>query len=292
MFFRPVFSWIRISVAGYGKMPFMTSTTLKCVVRYDGTNFSGWQRQDNQRTVQGELETAFSRIAAVPVAIQGAGRTDAGVHALGQVFSCQWPGQPPERLAHAVSRMLKPEIRIESIEAASPGFNARFDAVRKTYIYTFDLNRCPDPFLARYAWHVPYRLNLALVERCLELVVGTHDFAGFQSAGNQMKNTVRTLFDARLRSGGFLSPKDTPGIYAIEMTGDGFLYKMVRNLCGTFIEVARGRFTTSFITESLARGGPFLGLCAPATGLALAEVCYDEKKNLKDGIHAENEAVS
>ena len=257
-------------------MPSMASTTLKCTVRYDGTEFAGWQRQDRQRTVQGELEEALSRIAAAPVAIQGAGRTDAGVHALGQVFSCRWPGEPPARLAHAVSQMLGPAIRLESVEAVQPEFNARFDARNKRYVYTFDFNRHPDPFLARYAWHVPYHVDIALLERCLHLVEGRHDFAGFQSTGSQMKNTVRTIYEAALSPGGLFTPEDARGLYKITFFGDGFLYKMVRNLCGTFIEVARGRFTESFITESLARGGPFLGLCAPAKGLALAAVYYDE----------------
>ncbi len=267
---------IRIFLADCGKMAGMIPTTLKCIVRYDGTDFAGWQRQDDQRTVQGALEEAFSRIATVPVAIQGAGRTDAGVHALGQVFSCRWPGEPPRRLAHAVSQMLGPEIRLESVEPVRPEFNARFDARSKRYVYTFDFNRHPDPFLARYAWHVPYRVNLSLVERCLRLVEGRHDFAGFQSTGSQMKNTVRTLYEAKLSPGGLFMPEDAVGVYKIELFGDGFLYKMVRNLCGTFIEVARGRFTEAFITESLARGGPFLGLCAPAKGLALAAVYYEE----------------
>lgn len=271
----------------------MTFTTLKCVVRYDGTDFAGWQRQDGQRTVQGELEEALSRVAATPVAIQGAGRTDSGVHALGQVFSCRWPGEPPGRLAHALCQMLGPEVRIESLEIAPPGFNARFDADSKRYVYTFDFNRSPDPLLARYAWHVPYRLDLGLVEQCLDLVVGTHDFAGFQSTGNQMKNTVRTLFEARLSPGGLLTPEDGRGIHKIELFGDGFLYKMVRNLCGTFIEVARGRFTKDFVTDSLARGGPFLGLCAPAKGLALAAVYYNESnENSRRGRRERNESCA
>ena len=269
----------------------MSFTTLKCTVRYDGTDFSGWQRQENGRTVQGELEEALVRMAPTPVAIQGAGRTDAGVHALGQVFSCRWPGEPPARLAHALSQMLGPEIRIESVEIAPPEFNARFDATGKRYVYTFDFSRSPDPLLARYAWHVPYRLDLSLVEKCLTLVMGTHDFAGFQSTGNQMKNTVRTLYKARLLPGGLLTPEDGKGVYKIELFGDGFLYKMVRNLCGTFIEVARGRFTTDFITESLDRGGPFLGLCAPAKGLALATVYYDESnEHSRRGRHERNES--
>jgi|LSQX01.1.fsa_nt_gb tRNA pseudouridine38-40 synthase len=256
-------------------MKFMNPTTLKCTVRYDGTNFSGWQRQDNQRTVQGEIEAALSKIANRAVTIQGAGRTDAGVHALGQVFSCRWRGTPPQRLAHALSRMLKPEIRIESIEQAAPDFNARFDAVDKSYHYTFDFNRFPDPLLARYAWHMPGTPDLDLLKQCLSQVVGTHDFAGFQSAGNQMKNTVRTIFSADFAPGGLMVAPAMEGVYSMKLRGNGFLYRMVRNLAGTLVEIARGRFGADFITESLLRGGPFLGMCAPAHGLVMVNVNYD-----------------
>lgn len=253
----------------------MNHTTLKGIVRYDGTDFSGWQRQPGRRTVQGELERAFSRLADTKVAIQGAGRTDAGVHALGQVFSCRWPGNVPVRLAHATSRMLAPEIRVDTIEAAADDFNARFGAKWKRYVYAFDFGRSPDPLSARYTWHVPYNVDLELLQDALKLFVGTHDFSGFQSAGSQMRDTVRTLYEARLVPGGFCSTQGTGNLYRIELVGNGFLYKMVRNISGTLIEVARGRFTTDFIKETLAAGGPFRGHCAPPQGLALAEVHYE-----------------
>jgi len=247
---------------------------LKCVVRYDGTDFVGWQRQDNGPSVQQAIEEALETIACRPVPIQGAGRTDAGVHALGQVFSCEWPGPPPVRLRRAVSRMLAPRIRIESVEPAPPGFNARFSAKSKRYAYAFDFSRDPDPFSARCAWHVPYRVDLDKIREGLAELPGTRDFAGFQSTGNQMKSTVRTLYSAELRAGGWCGPADAPNLMRIEFHGDGFLYKMVRNLCGTLIEIARGRFPVSFIADQLAAGGPFLGHCAPPQGLALAEVHY------------------
>ncbi len=253
----------------------MNQHTLKCIARYDGTHFAGWQRQPGERTVQGEIERVFSRIANTDIAIQGAGRTDAGVHALGQVFSCRWPGEPPERLSHAASRMLAPEIRIVSVETTTPEFNARFSARWKRYVYAFDFSRAPDPFSARYSWHVPYKVDLALMEQSLDLFVGTHDFAGFQSAGNQMKNTTRTLYAAELLRGGFCGPTDADNLFRIELTGNGFLYKMVRNICGTLVEVARGRFTPDVIERALAKGGPFRGHCAPPCGLALAEVVYE-----------------
>ncbi len=256
----------------------MEETTLKGIVAYDGTSFCGWQRQHEHRTVQGEIEAALSRIANQPVAIQGAGRTDSGVHALGQVFSCVWPGTPPDRLAHAVSKMLSPEIRIESIEYVAPGFNARFDATAKRYRYTLELSRNPHPLCARYAWQIPYEVDLTLLESLLPRLQGTHDFAGFQSAGAQeRKTTVRTLFGVSLQRGGLVTPYGYDRLHTLEFHGDGFLYKMVRNLTGSLIEIARGRFSSEFIEEALASSGPFTGHCAPPHGLALARVYYGDK---------------
>ncbi len=253
-------------------------TTLKGIVAYDGTSFCGWQRQREDRTVQGEIEKALSRIADQPVAIQGAGRTDSGVHAFGQVFSCVWPGEPPARLAHAVSKMLAPEIRIESIETAAADFNARFSATSKRYRYALELARNPHPLSARYAWQIPYEVDLALLESLLPRLAGTHDFAGFQSAGAQeRRTTVRTLFGVSLQPGGLATPYRYDRLYTLEFHGDGFLYKMVRNLTGTLIEIARGRFSEDFIEEALASSGPFTGHCAPPHGLALARVYYGDE---------------
>ena len=250
-------------------------TTLKGVCRYDGTDFVGWQRQDTGPSVQAAIEDAFAQIAGRPVPVQGAGRTDAGVHALGQAFSCRWPGRPPVRLRHAVSKMLSPRVRIESIEPAPESFNARFSARAKRYVYAFDFGREADPFAARHAWHVPYEVDLALIETCLPKFIGRLDFAGFQSTGSQMKTTVRTVYNITLKPGGWAGPVDHPNLWHLEFHGEGFLYKMVRNICGTLIEVARGRFEPEFIDRQLAARGPFRGHCAPPQGLALAEVFYD-----------------
>ncbi len=250
-------------------------TPLKGIVRYDGTNFAGWQRQDHDRTVQGEIEAAMQRIVQVHVPIQGAGRTDAGVHALGQCFSCTWPGTPPERLRHALSKMLSPEIRIDSLEPASADFNARFSAVAKRYVYSLDLGQEADPLAARFAWHVPFKLDLPLLESLLPQFAGEHDFASFQSTGSQMKTTVRRLHQVQLHHGAAIGPADNPDLWRIEFHGDGFLYHMVRNITGTLIEIARGRFEAGFIAEALAHPGPFRCHCAPPQGLVLAQVEYD-----------------
>lgn len=254
--------------------------TLKGTLQYDGTLFAGWQIQyQGERTVQGELEKALSQIAGRAITVQGAGRTDSGVHALGQVFSCSWPCPPPRRLRHALSRMLGPEMRVTALEVAPPDFNARFWATGKRYVYTLDLGREPHPFAARYAWHVRHPLDLEMLRRLLAQAEGTHDFAGFQSAGSQKKrSTVRTIFGASLAQGGLVGPLGAPELWRITFHGDGFLYRMVRNLTGTMVEIARGRFPESFFAECLHSPGPFLGHCAPAQGLCLAEVEYGDGK--------------
>lgn len=248
--------------------------TLKGTVRYDGTDFAGWQVQPGRRTVQGSLQEAMSRIAGQTVRIQGASRTDAGVHALGQVFSCCWPGPFPERLRYALSRMLAPEIHVTQLIEAAPEFNARFSAKTKRYAYSLDFGRSPDPFSARYAWFVKHRIDPGYLRELLPALTGTRDFGGFQSSGNQMENTVRTLYSARLECGPVFGTCDACDLWRLEFHGDGFLYHMVRNIAGTLIEIARGRFPREFLDQCLASSGPFLGHCAPARGLALVAVEY------------------
>ncbi len=248
---------------------------LKCTVAYDGSHFNGWQRQRNQRTVQGEIENVLVKIAGQPVPIQCAGRTDSGVHAVGQVFSCIWPGPFPKRLRHALSQILAPNIRVTSIEEVSPDFNARFSATGKRYWYTFEFSKEPTPFTASYAWHVPYKIDLELLNSILPRLIGRHDFVGFESTGSQMKTTVRTLHDLRFCPGGFLNVPEPHNLYRLEFYGDAFLYKMVRNISGTLIEIARGRFSPDIIDTFLQSKGPFKGYCAPAHGLVLFEVEYD-----------------
>lgn len=249
---------------------------LKGVVRYDGTNFSGWQAQPGRRTVQGELEAALARIAQRAVPVQGAACTDAGVHAFGQAISFSWAGTPPERLRHALSKMLGPEIQVQSLKLAHSGFNARFDARGKRYSYTFDLGREPDPLSARYAWHVPHKLDLGLLAELAPRLEGTHDFAGFQSTGGHPRvSTICTLHRAELTRGGAVTPGDARHLWRFVFEGYGFLYRMVRNMAGTLIEIARGRFPKQFLEASLMSPGPFRGHCAPANGLVLEEVFYE-----------------
>ncbi len=248
---------------------------LKAVVRYDGGGFSGWQVQPERRTVQGTIEDALARIAGQRVHIHGAGRTDAGVHALGQVFSFAWPsGMPPATLRHALCRMLGPEIRIESIEQVAPEFHARKSARAKRYAYCLDLARPPDPFSARYAWSVPPDLDMMRVETLAQRVVGLRDFAGFQGGKSAVEDTVRRVYSVSVHRGGVIGPSDTGTVWRIEFHGDGFLYKMVRNITGTLVEIARGALPERRLDELLDAPAPFHGFTAPGRGLFLLEVIY------------------
>ena len=250
---------------------------LKGIVRYDGGDFAGWQTQPRERTVQGVIEEALGLIARQPVRIHGAGRTDAGVHALAQVFSCEWPREDAslDRVRRSLSRMLGPAIRVEALEPVVEAFHARKSAVSKRYAYTLHLGREPDPFACRYGWTAPPGVDLAKAAERLRRIEGVHDFAGFQGSKSSVTDTVRTIHSARLLEGGVIGPRDAAGLYRIELHGGGFLYKMARNLVGTVVDIARGRLPESALEERLAAPAPYRGHTAPAHGLTLLEVLYD-----------------
>lgn len=248
---------------------------VKATVRYDGTSFSGWQIQTDQRTVQGEIEMALSRIASTPIRVRGAGRTDAGVHALGQVCSFQWPSDRPlEGLRRSLSKMLGPEVRVVCVEEVAADFEACKSARSKRYAYALSLTREPDPLSVRYAWSIPWEIDTGRLAELASRLVGEHDFAGFQASGASVKRTVRTIYSIDLERGGLVTPCDASDLWRLMFHGNGFLYKMVRNITGTLIDVARGALPESRIDELLASPGPFHGYTAPARGLALLEVIY------------------
>jgi tRNA pseudouridine38-40 synthase len=250
--------------------------TYKAIVRYVGTNFSGWQVQPYERTVQGEIAGAIAKISRDLITIHGASRTDAGVHALGQVCSFAMPkGTDSERLRHSLSQMLGPEIRIVSIEAALPGFHARKLARGKRYCYALDLGREPDPFSSPFSWHAPLDLDPGRLDALCGKIEGAHDFAGFEAGRAAPKHsTVRTLHSLRLEKGGVIQAPDAKDIWRLTFHGDGFLYKMVRNITGTLIDVVRGHLPESRIDELFASAGPYHGFTVPAKGLTLMEVLY------------------
>jgi tRNA pseudouridine38-40 synthase len=247
---------------------------LKLTVAYDGTDFSGWQVQPEAATIQGVLSSAIGRITGENVLPQGSGRTDAGVHALGQVASFLTESViPAANFQRAFNDVLPPAIRILQVEEAAPEFHARKSAQAKTYryrIYRGDV--CP-PFLARYVWHYPYPLLEEAMAEAAVLVEGEHDFTSFAAVdpergleGREVSN-VRTIFSSRLQRDG------EELIYTVR--GRGFLHHMVRNLVGTFILVGKGTLRSSDIPRIMrARERSAAGATAPASGLCLVNVEY------------------
>lgn len=249
--------------------------TIKGIVRYDGTDFAGWQVQPDQPTVQGKIEQALATIAQEPIRVIGSGRTDAGVHALAQVFSFQWPGDsPPDSLRRSLTSMLGQSISIDAIEKVADDFNAMYAAQSKFYTYVFSTSSEADPFTSCYAWNPPWPLDRARFGELAQQVAGEHDFAGFCSSGSSVEDTVRTIHSVEVAEGGAIQPCDRDDHWRVTFHGNGFLYKMVRNIVGTLADVTRGHTPEEAIGERLKAPRPFKGFTAPAHGLFLTRVCY------------------
>jgi tRNA pseudouridine38-40 synthase len=261
--------------------------TIKLLLAYDGTDFLGWQRQPVGPTVQGALEETLSRIDGAFVAVAGAGRTDAGVHAAGQVATAvvtRALDGPSWR--RALNGMLPPDIRILAVEEGAEGFHARFSARTKTYDYRIVNAPVVSPFWQRYAWHVRFPLDGEQMVRAARLLEGTHDFAAFRSTGTDVHTTVRRILqsdiECRRLDEGPASPGGVPDVALTEgtlltyrVTGSGFLRHMVRAIVGTLVEVGAGRTAVRDIGELLERGHrDAAGPTAPAAGLCLVHVDY------------------
>jgi len=242
--------------------------TLKLTLAYDGTRFVGWQRQAKGESIQGLLEEALARFEGSHVTVDGAGRTDAGVHALGQVASVAVNfDHDVITLQRALNAQLPPDVRVLSIAEVDAGFHARFSARSKTYQYRIRNTPVSDPFDRAFAWYLPETLDLAAMERGAAALVGTHDFVAFQSAGSETNGTMRTISRSVWC--------DTQGILAYEITGEGFLRHMVRAIVGTLVEVGRGwREPESVATLLDHRPRAEAGATAPAHGLFLLGVDY------------------
>jgi tRNA pseudouridine38-40 synthase len=265
---------------------------LRLVLSYDGSEFAGWQVQPGLATVQGTLASAIGRLSGENVLPQGSGRTDAGVHALGQVatFTTQSP-IPLENWLKALNEILPPAIRVLEAEEVPAQFHARKSARAKTYRYRIHRAAICPPFLARYVWHYPYPLDETVVAQAAEMVIGEHDFTSFAAVdperkeraaadenlnyrghrdaqGQTEKTNVRTIFSSSW------AREADEFIYTVR--GSGFLHHMVRNLVGTFVLVGKGTLKPENLRSILAaRDRSAAGPTAPASGLYLVNVEYD-----------------
>ena len=246
----------------------------KLTLAYDGTDFCGWQVQPGQNTIQGALAEAIGRVTGERVLPQGSGRTDAGVHALGQVasFSLESP-IPVENLALALNHTLPVSIRVTSAEQAAADFHARRSAKSKMYEYRIYREAACSPFLARYVHHHPYPLHEDNMQRASRFVIGTHDFTSFAAVDpergkeEEEADNRRTIFSSEWKREGDL--------FVYRVRGDGFLHHMVRNLVGTFLLVGKGSVPADSIPAIIdARRRSDAGPTAPASGLFLARVEY------------------
>jgi tRNA pseudouridine38-40 synthase len=245
---------------------------LRFVVAYDGAPFAGWQSQKNGNTVQDHLERAFAVVARQPVRVHGAGRTDAGVHALGQSAHADLPERTltPEQWSSALNASLPPTIRVLRSRYASATFHARFSAIGKIYRYRIWNDLILPPLENGRAWHIPAPLDVAAMRREAQAFVGKHDFASCAaSRGKPGEDTVRTIDSVRLTRGG--------KCVLLEFCGDGFLYKMVRLMVGALVRCGRGQAPEGEIARRLqapAATPPTARLVAPPGGLFLVRVRY------------------
>ena len=243
--------------------------TLKLTLQYDGTEYVGWQRQAEGVSIQGLLEDALQPFEGAPVTVHGAGRTDAGVHALGQVASVRLScGHDVTTLARALNAVLPLDVRVSHVEEMPDDFHARFSATGKRYQYRIVNGPFASPFVRRYVWHVLPKLEVAAIRSASALLVGRHDFAAFQGTGTDVPTTVRTVTRLEWEVG-------ADGLLVMAIDGEGFLRHMVRNIAGTLVEIGLGRWPADAIRDILeSRDRASAGTTAPPQGLFLVDVLY------------------
>lgn len=261
---------------------------VRLVIAYDGSDFCGFQVQPNQRSVQGALEDAVFSMLGERTRMRGAGRTDAGVHALGQVVAFDSIREiSPRGWMQGLNRHLPDDIRVQSVAPCVPGYQPRFDALGKRYRYLIQLGEAKNPLMRLRAWQLskPPRLDVALMREAAALLVGAHDFRAFRAADGVNENTLRTIWSIELSEG---YAGDASSI-AIDVHGSAFMKQMVRILSGTLVDVGRGRIPLARIPSLLGANAQRkdAGLTAPAHGLTLVHV---ELGRLKLGRVTEGDA--
>jgi len=244
---------------------------IRLTIEYDGTNYCGWQVQENGPTIQGSVEKALLAVTGEKITINGSGRTDAGVHARGQVGNFTTCSTiPGEKFAYALNNKLPRDIVIKESAEAPEDFHARFSAIGKKYSYLIYNSKFPSALLRNYAYHVNYceRLDIGRIEKAAEAFIGTYDFSGFMAAGSIVKNTVRTIYELSIVKEGEL--------LRFDFKGNGFLYNMVRIITGTLLYAGIGRINPEEMKDIIeSRDRERAGITAPPNGLYLEEVYYN-----------------
>lgn len=247
----------------------------KLLLQYDGTDFHGWQIQSELRTVQGELTRVLSLLDGRAVVVSGSGRTDAGVHAEGQVASVQLQREiAPQKLRAAINGNLPSDVRVLFVDIAPDDFHARYSARSKTYVYRVVHGQVISPFWSRYALQEGRPLNLERMRSCASLFPGEHDWTAFSAAQSDAQSRVRTISSLEISDG--WNARGRCHLIQIAVTADGFLRYMVRSIAGTLLAVGRGEIDEATVARAICEGGRVLvGPTAPAHGLTLRNVKYD-----------------
>lgn len=251
----------------------MEERNIKLIIKYRGTNYHGWQKQFGEKTIEGEIEKAANEVFGQNIYLIGSGRTDAGVHALGQTANFIIRHSiPTDKILYALNTKLPKDIRIfESVEVPIE-FHSRYDALGKTYQYNVYNSRIIDPFVKDTSYFIPYKLDMEKIERAKEYFLGEHDFKGFMSTGSSVDNTVRKIYN--------LSMNKKNNLIEFNVTGNGFLYNMVRIIIGTLIDIGRGKINEDNIQDIIKSGNRKLaGHTAKAEGLFLKRVYYHHNKD-------------
>ncbi len=241
---------------------------IKLIIQYDGTAYHGWQTQKNAVSVQETVEKALKKLLQEDVRVTGCGRTDTGVHA--KRYVCNFFSNstiPEEKFPDAVNSYLPPDIVCLEAEEADKDFDSRYSAKKKTYSYYINNSKFPNAFLKNYTWHFKYKLDTDKMKEAAKAFLGTHDFIGFAASGFTVKTTVRTVYSLDIEKQG--------DIIAIHITGDGFLYNMVRIIAGTLAFVGTGKIDAKDMRDIIdSKERKRAGITAPGEGLFLSEVYY------------------
>lgn len=251
------------------------SRNIRILLQYDGSRYDGWQKQGNtEKTIQGKLEQILEKLCGCPVEVHGSGRTDAGVHALGQAANFHLPVtckvREPEEIREYLNRYLPEDINVLSAERVPGRFHSRLNAVSKTYLYRIETAPKKDVFQRKYVYGLGKCPDLTLMREAAQVLLGTHDFASFCSLKRSRKSTVRTITSIDLQMKGT--------ILELSYTGNGFLYNMVRILTGTLLEVGLAQRTGDSVRAALeGKDRSLAGFTAPPEGLFLKEVRYPEE---------------